>query len=68
MGEVQARVTVGTDGKPSDCRIVRTSGHNELDDMACRVILGRARFHPAIDHQGKPMRSPVFFVSNWRIK
>lgn len=48
---------VETDGLPSNCRILQSSGDKILDDVACNAILKRARFKPAIDVDGKPMKS-----------
>lgn len=47
--------TVNVDGKPTDCRILKSTGHPELDNAACKGILTRARFDPALDLDGKPI-------------
>lgn len=46
---------VNVDGVPSDCRILKSAGYPELDDAACKGILARARFDPALDLDGKPI-------------
>lgn len=51
-GEVGFLLTVGTDGKVSDCRLVRKSGHQELDEHTCPLIKQRAEFSPARDANG----------------
>lgn len=48
---------VGTDGRTSECRVVRSSRYQPLDQSACRAILARARYKPALDAQGKPIVS-----------
>lgn len=48
------RVTVGTDGKVTDCQITSSSGHADLDAAACSNIQRRARFSPAMDGEGQP--------------
>jgi len=47
-GTVLLRVLVGTDGKPLDVTIERSSGHRELDQAARRQVLGKWRFKPAM--------------------
>lgn len=51
---------VDIDGKPGNCRVLQSSGDKQLDEAACKGILLRARFSPAIDKDGKPM---VTFMS-----
>jgi len=46
------RVTVGTDGRVSDCQITRSSGHADLDEATCTNITRRARFRPATNGDG----------------
>ena len=48
------RVTVGTDGRVTDCQITSSSGHGDLDAAACENIRRRARFTPAMDGEGNP--------------
>lgn len=65
MGQVEARVTVTPDGKASDCQMVRSSGHDDLDQITCRVVVKRARFKPARDREGHAMSSPFLFTIWW---
>jgi protein TonB len=58
-GEVQVRITVGTNGRVSKCSIVKSSGNFELDDTSCRLIEMRYRFEPARDAQGRPVPDVV---------
>lgn len=53
QGDVVADITVSPEGRVSDCQIVRSSGHQLLDDTTCRIIMTRARFIPARDKDGK---------------
>lgn len=48
------RVTVGPDGRVSDCQITSSSGSPDLDQTACDKIRQRARFNPATDGEGNP--------------
>jgi len=48
------RVTVGPDGRVTDCQITSSSGSPDLDQTACDKIRQRARFTPATDGEGQP--------------
>lgn len=67
-GTVVVKLRIGIDGRPRACRIVRSSGHDELDLATCNIMLTRARFSPARDRNGNPVEDdfqtpPV----SWRI-
>lgn len=47
-GTVELEILVGTDGKPLEVRVVRSSGHRLLDLAARRVVMTQWLFHPAI--------------------
>lgn len=51
-GTLTYAVAVDARGRVEDCRIVSSSGHQILDDTACRMITRRARFEPAINANG----------------
>ncbi|MBC2653444.1 energy transducer TonB [Novosphingobium flavum] len=53
-GTTGFRVTVGTDGKVTDCQITSSSGTPELDAATCDNVRRRARFTPATDGEGNP--------------
>ena len=53
-GSVEARLTVGTDGRPTACTIIRSSGSPALDAATCTAFKTRARFSPARDGLGRP--------------
>jgi len=44
-------------GKATSCRIQASTRPKEFDDVVCKVVMRHARFHPALDAQGKPIRS-----------
>lgn len=60
VGQVQARVMVSPAGRASDCQMVRSSGHRDLDRTTCQFIVDRARSRPALDRDGKAMASPYY--------
>ncbi|MBB1060990.1 energy transducer TonB [Marilutibacter spongiae] len=47
-GTVLLDITVGTDGKPLEVSIARSSGHRDLDQAALRQVLRHWRFQPAM--------------------
>ena len=63
QGQVEVRLTIAPSGKPSDCVVLRSSSHADLDNATCVAGL-RGRFTPAIDKDGKAVTAP--FVANIR--
>ncbi|MFC5593853.1 energy transducer TonB [Lysobacter niastensis] len=64
-GTVVLEIVVGTDGRPLDVTIVRSSGHRVLDQAARRTVLTRWTFQAATRY-GQPVqaigRVPIDFV------
>lgn len=56
-GKAQFLLLIDEKGKVADCHIEETSGVPALDAMGCEVIIERAKFKPALDPAGKPIRS-----------
>ncbi|MBO9602018.1 MAG: energy transducer TonB [Novosphingobium sp.] len=59
---VTIALTVGTDGRPSACRIVSPSPFPDTDATTCRLAMERFRFRPATDRDG----SPIVATYGWR--
>ena len=59
--------TIGLDGHAAECRTVVTSGEVELDKAACRAIIARGRYRPALGFDGKPMLSHSSRKVMWRL-
>ena len=53
-GTTGFRVTVGPDGRVTDCTVTSSSGHADLDQATCDNVRRRARFNPATDGEGQP--------------
>jgi protein TonB len=53
QGYVVVRFTITARGRAADCVVTRSSGFRRLDAVPCRLILARARFHPARDANGQ---------------
>lgn len=54
-------------GALKDCLVEETSGIATLDAMTCIVLRDRAKFRPAADSAGRPMRSVLTQSVVWRI-
>lgn len=61
------RVTVGPDGRVTDCEITSSSGHADLDAATCDNIRRRARFNPATDGEGQPTTGSYSSRVRWVI-
>jgi len=58
-GSAQFLLLVDENGKVIGCDVVKPSGIPVFDAMGCAVMQERAKFSPARDANGKPMRSAV---------
>jgi hypothetical protein len=56
------RMVVDEKGKPSDCKLIESAGNVEIAPTMCRALLESARFEPARDPGGKPVRSVAVHV------
>tara|TARA_R110002049_G_scaffold171142_1_gene337691 strand:- start:90 stop:746 length:657 start_codon:yes stop_codon:yes gene_type:complete len=66
-GTTRFRLTVGTNGRVTDCQITGSSGHADLDEAACKNLTRRARFRPALDANGNPMTGYYSNAVRWQI-
>jgi periplasmic protein TonB len=66
-GTTGFRVSVGADGKVTDCQVTSSSGHPDLDAATCSNVKRRARFDPALDSSGNPTSSSYSNRVTWRI-
>jgi TonB family protein len=58
-GSSQLILLIDEGGKVAGCDVLSPSGIPALDIMGCQVIRERAKFSPALDGGGKPVRSTV---------
>lgn len=65
-GTVLFEVSVDAEGKPTACRIAKSSGTASLDDTTCRVVMERAKFKPAIVN-GKAVAGTFARPTTWRL-
>lgn len=57
QGIIPFRLIIGPDGVPTDCHLQRPTEPPEFNTVVCRILLERARFEPALDAAGKPIKS-----------
>ena len=58
-------LTVGTDGRVSDCKVYRPSGVPDADATTCKLAKDRFRFRPATDATGQPVSSTYGWEQRW---
>ncbi|MBY8823214.1 TonB family protein [Sphingomonas colocasiae] len=59
--------TIDVDGRAIDCKVVRSSGNADLDAAACAALTRRARYSPALDEAGDPVRSTGQRDVGWKL-
>lgn len=68
QGDAQFLLLIDEAGKIAACHVIKPSGVPVFDAMGCQVIQERARFKPALDSAGKPVRSAVVTpLVRWRL-
>lgn len=67
-GKVGVRYAVETDGHATNCHIDQSSGSPPVDGLTCRLIEERFRFRPALDENGKPVRSIIVESHEWIVE
>lgn len=63
--EVIVKVTVGVNGRASNCSIYRASPDPEADRITCRLVVERLGFRPATDANGDPVAAPFYWRQRW---
>jgi len=66
-GVTSVRLTVGANGRVSNCSVTSSSGHSRLDDTTCRYMQRRARFNAATDRQGNATTGSYDMSVRWEI-
>lgn len=67
-GTVGMRITVGANGRVSNCSVTRSSGHSDLDSAACRGLQRYGRFTPAKDAAGNAISDTLAFEFTYRLE
>jgi len=66
-GTVRIHVTIGTNGRVTDCQVSSSSGSPDLDAAACTYFTRRAKFAPATDTDGQPTTGSYSTAVRWVI-
>ena len=66
-GRAQVRMWVDESGKPLECTPLKSSGSPLFGATTCKLLMRRAAFRPAIDVDGKPVRSIYVFTVDWLV-
>lgn len=66
-GSVAVRFTVGTDGRVSGCRVIRSSASPDLDSTTCRLVERRFRYRPARNAEGRPVAETISRTFDWSL-
>lgn len=61
---VRFRIMVGADGLPTKCAVQQATMSPDFVKLTCDLLMRRARFTPALDHDGKPVAS--FYTNSVR--
>lgn len=64
-GRIGIRLKVNTDGRPSNCRIIRTSGNPAVDNLICDLALQYMRWRPARNAEQQPVAQDVDWYPDW---
>lgn len=59
------RITVGTDGRISDCTMLVSSGSEMLDRLTCRILRERAHLRPGLDREGHAVAVTMIKSVGW---
>jgi protein TonB len=65
-GRTGFRLDLGIDGHATGCTVTQSSGSDELDRTACRLLQRRAHFAPALGVDGQPIASSFAGSVIWR--
>lgn len=57
QGEVVMLWSIDESGRAGDCRVIHSSGSALLNTASCATVMKRARYAPALDKEGRPIRS-----------
>ena len=64
-GTVGITVKVEPDGRPTNCRVVRSSGQPAVDSLMCSLTLSFVRFRPARDPDGRAIAQDITWYPDW---
>ena len=67
QGTTGFSLTIGPNGRVTDCSVTASSGSSALDQATCRILRSRARYTPARDASGNPTSGRDSGRVTWRL-
>lgn len=67
MGEAHVLVWVNVDRRASNCRLIRSSGHADIDAATCNILTRRVRYVPGRNLNGDPVAAPAYLTMRWEL-
>ncbi len=67
-GVTRLHLVIGSDGRVATCAVTASSGHPELDTVACAKVAERARFTPARDASGAQTDGSYDSAIRWQVQ
>jgi periplasmic protein TonB len=68
QGTVSVVLSIGTNGRVTNCSVAGSSGSQSLDQTTCRILTSRAKFTPARDTSGNPTTGTFRQRITWRLE
>lgn len=66
-GTAGFRLDIAVDGRVTGCRIVKSTGHGQLDEATCDLLPQRAKFEPARGTNGEPVAGQYSGTVLWKL-
>lgn len=66
-GTTRVTLTVGTNGRVTNCQVTSSSGHSDLDEAVCKNVERRARFRAATNGEGVDVVGTFPFAVRWEM-
>lgn len=67
QGLVGFTIRLDKAGQPTNCEVTYSSGHRQLDEETCELMLIHGVFQPVKDSEGNKVNQVTEGVVNWRI-
>jgi protein TonB len=67
QGMVGFTIRLDKAGHPTNCEVTHSSGHRQLDDETCQLMLIHGVFNPVKDSDGNKTNQVTEGVVNWKI-
>ncbi len=65
VATIRFRLTVSETGEPVDCNVTEATTPELFAEVTCNALISRAKFKPALDAHGKPIRSYFQSAVRW---